>query len=88
MGDEQYPPEDDVELDQPEDETVETPRPGWYRLGLVVLVVAVVLFLTPAIVHLFFPPVNPRQAAPPGHFTSACWTCHDLSADVPVRSYD
>ena len=74
--------------DEPnEEEIVEAPRPWWLRLGLGLLVVAVVLFLTPAIVHVFFPPVNPRQAAPPGHFTSACWTCHDLSSDVPVKSY-
>jgi hypothetical protein len=88
MADEPYPPPDGIEPDETGDEIVETPRPWWYRVGLVALVVAVVLFLTPAITHLFFPSVNPRQATPPGHFASSCWACHDLSADVPIRSFD
>jgi hypothetical protein len=89
MADEPYAPHDNADPTAAvDDEILVAPRPWWVRVGIVVLAAALLLFLTPAITHLFFPPVNPRQPAPPGHFTSGCWACHDFSASVPVRSFD
>ena len=92
MADEPYQSQDPGAPGDPPDATdddiVEAKRPWWYRAGLVVLAVALLLFLTPAIAHLFFPPVNPHQKAPPGHFSSECWACHDMSANVTVKVYD
>ena len=74
--------------DGPADEETAAPRPWWYRAALAALAVAVVLFLVPPLAHVFFPPVNPHQGPPPGHFASGCWACHDVSASVPVRNFD
>ena len=88
MDDEQDQLPDLVPDELADEEIVEAPKPWWYRVGIVVLVVAIVLFLVPAVAHVFFPPINPAQPAPPGHFASNCWACHDVSAGVAVRSYD
>jgi hypothetical protein len=93
VADEPYPASDDsVESDDdagvPEDEIEARPRPWWYRAGVVLLAVALVLFLVPAVAHVFFPPVNPHQGPPPGHFGSGCWACHDVTGSVPVKNYD
>ena len=96
MADEPYPaPDEPVETDGPDDDVgaldddlAPTPRPWWYRVGVFVLAVALVLFLVPTLAHVFFPPVNPRQGPPPGHFGSGCWACHDMNGSVPVKNYD
>ena len=63
-------------------------RPWWYRVGTALLVVAVLLFLIPPLAHIFFPPINPRQTAPPGHFSSGCWACHDVNASARIMTFD
>ena len=88
MADDPCPPDELAGPGEGDDEIIEVHRPLWYRAGLLLLVVALVLFLVPAVAHVFFPPVNPAQTPPPGHFTSGCWACHDVSANTPVKSFD
>ena len=68
------------------DELVEKPRPLWARIGIAILAIALVLFLFPLIAKMFVPPINPTQPAPPSHVSLDCQTCHNISADVPVKS--
>ena len=96
MSDDPYPPQraepvktgDDLEGVGIDDEIVRTPRPWWMRVLVVLLAIVLVLFLTPALAHIFFRPINPSQGPPPNHFGSGCWACHDINAGTPVRRYD
>lgn len=69
------------EIDELRDER----RPLWARVGIVILAIAVVLFISPLAVKLFVPPINPTQPAPPNHVSLDCQMCHTTSADVPVK---
>jgi hypothetical protein len=68
------------------DELIERRRPLWARIGIAILAVSVTLFIFPVIAKMFVPPINPLQAAPPSHVSLDCGTCHNISADVSLKS--
>ncbi len=70
----------DEDLEQPE-------RPLWFRIAVLVLIVAMIAFLFPVIVRLFLPPINPAQPPPPGHFDSQCAVCHEMTPAVAAKTY-
>ncbi len=70
------------------EEELEAPkRPLWMRVGIVILIVAMVAFLFPVVARLFLPPIHPSQKAPPGHFTSECGACHEITVSVHLKVY-
>ena len=49
----------------------------------IVLVFAIALLIWGGL-HVAIRPVNPAQKTPEGHFSSACWTCHFVSAKASI----
>ena len=38
--------------------------------------------------HMFIPPVNPKQKAPARHVQATCWACHFVSESAKMRVID
>jgi hypothetical protein len=36
--------------------------------------------------HMFVPPVNPKQEPPDKHVKTACWACHFVSESAKIQS--
>ena len=58
-------------------------RPTPARIAAGVGGVVAILLLVWGAAHVVVPPVDPRQAAPAGHYTAPCWTCHIVSESAP-----
>lgn len=62
----------------------EQPLPLMTRIGLALVLVAVLLGSVYGLLHMSVRPINPAQEAPSGHFTWHCSLCHQVTASAPV----